>query len=420
MALTLRRNIIWALAGSGTYGACQWLILIILAHLGGAAAVGKFALSLAVTAPVMLLSNLALRQVLVSDAKGEYPFSDYIAIRSVTIIIGFLSIVAIALTGYKGEVAGIMIALGLAKSFESGSDILYGLQQRHERLDRVALSMIMRGGIGLMSFGLFYFLTGILLYGVLGLALAWLLVFFVFDVPQVLPFLKGVAGVNPVCKFDFESKKRFLRLIYLALPSGVATTLVSLNTNIPRYFIEYYLGEESLGIFASMAYLIVVGGMIVNSGWQASSPKLANYASVGDMNKFTQLLKKLVFIAFFLGGLGIIVAMLFGKTLLVLLYGAEISKESGLFVLVMIGASVSYISMCLGSALLPLRLFRQQLVLMVLVVLINGGACYLLVPEHGLAGAVYGWGGALVVYTLLSLFIVMRAVRLRKFTLSFS
>jgi O-antigen/teichoic acid export membrane protein len=41
------------------------------------------------------------------------------------------------------------------------------------------------------------------------------------------------------------------------LPLGVVAALVLLNTNIPRYFIERYLGEWELGIFAALAYIMV-------------------------------------------------------------------------------------------------------------------------------------------------------------------
>ena len=55
-----------------------------------------------------------------------------------------------------------------------------------------------------------------------------------------------------------------------ALPLTLAGLLISLNTNLPRYFIEIHLGEASLGIFSAMAYLIVAGGMLITSLGQAA------------------------------------------------------------------------------------------------------------------------------------------------------
>ncbi len=49
---SLRRNVAWALAGNLGYSACQWGVLVCIAKLGTAADVGRFALGLALTAPV--------------------------------------------------------------------------------------------------------------------------------------------------------------------------------------------------------------------------------------------------------------------------------------------------------------------------------------------------------------------------------
>ena len=64
-------NVLWALIGNVGYTAFQWGILICIAKLGSAADVGKFALGLAVTAPVITLANLHLRVLEATDARNE-------------------------------------------------------------------------------------------------------------------------------------------------------------------------------------------------------------------------------------------------------------------------------------------------------------------------------------------------------------
>src|ERR1044072_4016691 len=66
-SLSLRTNFSWTLAGNLIYSGCQWGVLIVLARLGSPEQVGQFALALAVTAPVIMLSNLQLRGVLATD-----------------------------------------------------------------------------------------------------------------------------------------------------------------------------------------------------------------------------------------------------------------------------------------------------------------------------------------------------------------
>src|SRR5512143_2641504 len=69
--LSLRRNFSWTLAGNIVYAGCQWGVLVILAKLGTPEMVGQFALGLAVTAPVIIFANLALRGVQVTDANRQ-------------------------------------------------------------------------------------------------------------------------------------------------------------------------------------------------------------------------------------------------------------------------------------------------------------------------------------------------------------
>ncbi|MGH6919663.1 MAG: lipopolysaccharide biosynthesis protein, partial [Geminicoccaceae bacterium] len=127
-------------AGQIVYVLCQWGILIIVARSGGPETVGRFALALAITAPVMLLSNLALRAALVTDVRGEHPLGRYLALRLASAAIGLAVVVGLAL-GFEGEVALLIVVVGLAKSSESLSDVLYGIAQRHERFDLIARSM---------------------------------------------------------------------------------------------------------------------------------------------------------------------------------------------------------------------------------------------------------------------------------------
>ncbi|TMA64558.1 MAG: lipopolysaccharide biosynthesis protein, partial [Deltaproteobacteria bacterium] len=80
-ARSLQRNVAWALVGNLGYSACQWGVLACIAKLGTAADVGLFALGLALTAPVITLTNLNLRLLQATDAREDYPFSVYFSVK---------------------------------------------------------------------------------------------------------------------------------------------------------------------------------------------------------------------------------------------------------------------------------------------------------------------------------------------------
>ncbi len=90
--LSLKTNFSWTLAGNVIYAGCQWGMLVILAKLGSPEMVGRFALGLAITAPVIMFTNLQLRSIQATDARGEYLFGNYFGLRLFATAIALLII----------------------------------------------------------------------------------------------------------------------------------------------------------------------------------------------------------------------------------------------------------------------------------------------------------------------------------------
>lgn len=172
--LSLRQNIGWTLVGRGFYAGCQWGILVLLARLTTPEIVGQFVLATAITAPVLALANLQLRGVQATDALKEYQFTDYLALRIVTTIIAFVIIVCVATVGgYGTQVTLVILAVGLAKAIESFNDVIFGLFQQHERMDRIAYSLIVKGSLSLPAIGVVLYLTQSVTWATLALATVW-------------------------------------------------------------------------------------------------------------------------------------------------------------------------------------------------------------------------------------------------------
>src|SRR5438067_11454395 len=150
--LTLRTSFVWSLAGQVAYSACQLGILVVLAKLGTPEMVGEFALALAIASPIMICAGLSsLRIVQATDGGGgEYRFGDYLLRRLLTTVAGLLAIFGVlCFSGYEGRVFAIVMTMGFAKGLENISDVFCGLLQQHERMDRVAVSGMIRGLLSL-------------------------------------------------------------------------------------------------------------------------------------------------------------------------------------------------------------------------------------------------------------------------------
>lgn len=416
--ITLRRNFSWTFIGNLIYSGCQWGMLVVLAKLGNPEMVGTFTLGLAVTAPVMMFSNLQLRDIQTTDAKNHYLFNDYLGLRLITTGLALPIILWITLaTGYKGETAIVIILIGFAKGLESISDVFYGLLQKHEKMDRMAISVMMKGSLSLLMLSIGTYISGSIIWGVLGLVIAWACILLIWDIPSYRWLINKFTseGEIPDSLEGRTAKPRWQlgtirKLIWLSLPLGLVMMLISLNANIPRYFLEQSLGKKELGVFAALAYLIVAGNMVVSALGSAARPRLAKYYAGGNVSAYQKLLLQLVAIACLLGLSGILVAWVAGGQILTIVYQPEYAKYTELLIWLMVTAGIGYVSSFLGEGMTAARYFRTQIPLFIVVTSTSAIASFWFIPKNGLKGAAIALMIAEIVRIIFTLGVIFHAV----------
>ena len=164
--------------------------------------------------------------------------------------------------------------------------------------------------------------------------------------------------------------------------------LSSLNTNIPRIFIEKYLGNEQLGYYASISYIIVAGNIIITSLGQSMAPRLSKLASSNNLLAFNQTLRKLVLFSFSLGLLCFITVFFFGKDILRIIYTPEYANYSNLLTWFTVVSTIDFTSTFFGYALTALKKFKIQPKIAIMWTVSSVFLSYLLIPEYGLFGSV--------------------------------
>lgn len=416
--ITLRRNFSWTFIGNLIYSGCQWGMLVVLAKLGNPEMVGTFTLGLAVTAPVMMFSNLQLRDIQTTDAKNHYLFNDYLGLRLITTGLALPIILWITLaTGYKGETAIVIILIGFAKGLESISDVFYGLLQKHEKMDRMAVSVMMKGPLSLLMLSIGTYISGSIVWGVLGLVIAWACILLIWDIPSYRWLINKFTSEGEIPD-SLEGKTAtprwqlgtIRRLIWLSLPLGLVMMLISLNANIPRYFLEHSLGKKELGVFAALAYLIVAGNMVVSALGGAARPRLAKYYAGANVSAYQKLLFQLVAIACLLGLSGILVAWVAGGQILTIVYQPEYAKYTELLIWLMVTAGIGYVSSFLGEGMTAARYFRTQIPLFIIVTSTSAIASCWFIPRNGLKGAAIALMIAEIIRIIFTLGVIFHAV----------
>jgi O-antigen/teichoic acid export membrane protein len=250
---------------------------------------------------------------------------------------------------------------------------------------------MLRGAGSVVALTTALYFTRNVLWGVISVAIAWLLALVLFDAPRGRRFLpapqsKSWIDTWSVLRPHFDFNRQWA-LTRIAWPLGIVTTLGSLNMNVPRYFVESAMGETKLGVFSTMAYAMAAMATVVDSMTHSSTPKLARLYVNGKWKRFRALLFQFAALGLALGVIATIITRLAGAQVLTFLYGRTYAEYSNVFVWLTASAAISAVAMLLTNGLLSARRFRLQVPMFAVVVISNAVACAFLVPRFGLMGA---------------------------------
>jgi O-antigen/teichoic acid export membrane protein len=407
--LSLRLNFAWILTGNLVYAICQWGSIVALAKLGSSFIVGQFSLGLAISTPVLMLTNLQLRAVQSTDSRRLYSFGEYLRLRSASTLVGLVAIVGIAWFGhYERQTAMVILIIALAKGVETLSDIHYGLFQLNDRLDQTGKSMMLRGVLLVAALSTGLYLARSVLWGCAALTLAWLGALLFFDVGHGRSFVPRYTRSS-----QHADHRRPWDLMRLALPLGIATTMATLNLNMPRYFIHIHMGERQLGIYSALAYTTVAMILVSDSLGHCAIPRLSRLYNRQMLAEFRSLLFRLLAAAGLLGLAGLVAVQLIGAHLLTFVYGSEYAAQFRTFLVLVLAAAVYCVACMFTIAITSARCFRIQVPLYVLVVGSNALACAHWVPTAGLAGGAAAMLVAATVQLVFGAAIVSFLLRMR-------
>lgn len=403
---SLRHNFAWTFVGNVLYAGCQWGMLSVLAKLGSASIVGQFTLGLAIGAPVFMFTNLQLRMVQATDVRGEHRFGDYFTLRLISTLAGLTAVACVLLFLHDSlEVRIVVFLVAITKSVECMSDAIAGLLQREERLKRVAISLMIRGVGSVAAFFVAFRFFRSLQLAVFAMAGVWLAVLMFYDVPNAKAVIAPEDGF-----FHFDGSQ-LRKIMLLGLPLGWVATLVSLNANIPRYFLQHYLGFADQGIYASLAYPVVAINLIVTALSVSVTTRLAHMFAAGERKQFLRLLLKLSMLGVIIVVLGVPLSFLAGRPLLTLLYTREYGNHVGLLAILVAATGIGTIGSFLFCGISAARVFRAQVPVYGASLLAGTAGAALLIPRSGLTGAGHAilisaitvvLGGGIVLRNLLS------------------
>lgn len=396
--ISLKKNIAWNSAGSVVRLGCNYLITIAVVRLShGFDAAGILSLAMSISNLIAPFADFRLRTIQVTDVRNEHSSSEYIGFRIVTTIFSFLiGIIYAVITCVPEAIPSITAYLigSLAANYIEG---LHAIDQRHLRMDYIGRSYMMQGITNLISFSLVLWLTDSLVLSCIAMAAATIAICVFYDCPRSSRF----ESIRPVF-----NTKTIVTTLAILVPVVIAQASASAVLTVPKQYLAASVGNAALGIYASVASpaaIVQMGASYIYS------PLLGEFAQRFKTDKKSALR----LFARTTGGIVVVAALfsalilLFGKWVLILLYGEQIGDYSYLLGPAVLCTFITAFAWFLNDLLLSLRDYHASFLGNMIPAIVSLIITKPLVDFLGMNGVSFvGAGSYLIAVILLTLFFV--------------
>lgn len=350
--LSIKQNMLWNSVGSLTYSGCQWLVTVLVVRLTPSLdAAGTLALAMAVSNIFSPIALYKVRAYQVSDVHERTSSGEYVGFRFVTIAIA-LALVMLYATLTCAPSALPCVALYLVfRSGESFIDVLHGIDQQHFRMDVCGRSLAARGVLFVVAFSATLAATGSLELAVLSMSLVTYPVI-AYDLRQAARF----SSVRPI--FSAASVRR---LLVACLPPVVGMAVCNFVVTFARQRLGLALGEEALGVYASVCTPVVLIQACSNYVYSPLLGVFAGHLDRGETGRFRRLLVRVALALCAIFAFGAVAFYLAGDWFLSVVFGPAVASYGSLMYACILSCALTACIAFLSDLLVAMRQMRWNL-----------------------------------------------------------
>lgn len=318
------KNIFYNTFGNIFYSFCQWLITIVVVYLENYefGAAGILSLAMTTSSSFSAISLFSMRNYQISDSKGEFTQSQYVSSRIITCVAALIACIIYAIPGNNVFQVLCIAAFMLVRIAEGFADVLFGVDQLHNRYSLICLSCTLRGLMTIGSFVLMMRMTHNLVITLFTMAILNLLIVMIIDIRFTFKLEKIVLNLRD---------KAILKLLKQCLPLVAFTFLLSLVNLIPKQVLNSLMGEDALGVYSSLASPTLVIQIFASVAFAPFVPKLAKLLEDREYAKFLKILRLTYLGIVVLAGVALAGAAILGRPVLFFLFKEKILENYDLF-----------------------------------------------------------------------------------------
>lgn len=341
--------------GSLTYQGCLWITTVLVVILSnGYSDSGILSFAMTIGNMFSAIGTYSMRTYQVSDVKGKYSQRNYVAFRLITLLIGLvvIGVYSVAVSPDSLTLTAVFAYL-LFKADESFCDVLYGVDQRGERMDYIGISQFIRGVIIVLAFSLSLYFSQNIVLAILAMFPAGLLVTILYDIPHA-------GRLDAICP-DIKAKQA-KDLFVECLPIVLEILFLGMIVSVARQYYANAYGSERLGIYAAVATPAVLIQAAARYLYAPVLVPLSEKWSDSPRDVFLPFFKKTLLVMAVLIVICVALLSLIGPPLLNLVYGQKVEGYTYLFTNVLISTSALALLYYLSDVLVLCRDIKGALI----------------------------------------------------------
>ena len=379
----LRKNFLWNTIGTGLNAFNSLFFMIAVTRINGVDNAGIFTIAFSTACIIYVIGLYAGRIYQVTEPDKEITNKEYIVNRLITTVLMIILVVMFCLIkGYAIFKTIIFILLTTYKALEAFSDVIYGILQKNEKLDKVGKSLVLKSVISIISFVLIDLITKNLIISIILMLIINIIIIFLYD------FRNSKEYIEIKSKIDNE---HILKIFRLGFFTFIISFLGIYILNAPKYAIDNYLEDNYQTIFGIIVMPATIIGLVAQFLIHPYLNKILKLYKDRDLNGLNSVILKLILAIVGIGIISSILAYLIGPEVLGLIYGIDLNMYRINLLIIIIASTIYTIGVIYSSILTTVRDTFSQVIIYVIISIFALIVSNILTKFNQVNGAVWSY-----------------------------
>ncbi len=352
-----RKNFIWNTLGTGLNAFNSLFFMIIATRVNGIEQAGVFTIAFSTACILYAIGLYAGRVYQVTELDEKISDKDFIINRIITCfsMIVFLILFCI-FRKYNLEKTVIFLLLTIYKALEAFSDTIYGILQKHDKLDIVGKSLFIKSLLSILLFLIIDLLIGNIIVAIISMIIICVIINITYD------FRKAYKYVDFKQKINWENVINILKKGFFVFAISFLGMYV---VNAPKYSIDSYLTSDFQTIFGIIVMPATIMSLVAQFLIHPYLNQIVELYKTKNLKGLEKLILKMLGIIGCFGVLATILGYILGTQILGLIYGIDLSMYKIGLSIIIISATLYTIGTVCSSILTTVRETFSQFVIYV-------------------------------------------------------